>query len=202
MSIDSPVSAHEYLCTAALSKIELSLYCLERSCRSANIIASGADFMTPAEWLASIYARAVTAARTSTFRLLATICASSVFTVAGLLTYQTLQRRLTRKALRDSVEARFPASSRAASVVSKDEQLDDEVDDFLQPKGSLTRNASVEDINARAVDEEIIKEQLARNIAFLGEEAVAKIRTSFVVVVGLGGVGSAAGEERHNETRL
>ncbi|CCH41718.1 putative membrane protein [Wickerhamomyces ciferrii] len=39
-------------------------------------------------------------------------------------------------------------------------------------------------------DEELIKEQLARNYAFLGEEGMAKIREEFVVVVGAGGVGS------------
>ncbi|KND03762.1 uncharacterized protein SPPG_01218 [Spizellomyces punctatus DAOM BR117] len=41
-------------------------------------------------------------------------------------------------------------------------------------------------------DEGLIREQLARNYAFLGEEGVAKIRSSFVIVVGLGGVGSHA----------
>lgn len=38
----------------------------------------------------------------------------------------------------------------------------------------------------------LISEQLSRNIAFLGEERVDKIRNSFVIVVGLGGVGSHA----------
>jgi tRNA A37 threonylcarbamoyladenosine dehydratase len=39
-------------------------------------------------------------------------------------------------------------------------------------------------------DEELIREQLARNYAFLGEDGMAKIRDQFVVVVGAGGVGS------------
>ncbi|ODV88153.1 hypothetical protein CANARDRAFT_5451 [[Candida] arabinofermentans NRRL YB-2248] len=38
--------------------------------------------------------------------------------------------------------------------------------------------------------EELIKEQLARNYAFLGEEGAQKVRDQFVVVVGAGGVGS------------
>lgn len=38
--------------------------------------------------------------------------------------------------------------------------------------------------------EELIREQLSRNYAFLGEDGMARIRDSFVVVVGLGGVGS------------
>lgn len=45
-----------------------------------------------------------------------------------------------------------------------------------------------------AIDQEIIDEALARNLAFLGPEALAKVRGSFVIVVGLGGVGSAAGQ--------
>lgn len=41
-------------------------------------------------------------------------------------------------------------------------------------------------------DEELIKEQLSRNNAFFGPERLSKIRNSFVIVVGLGGVGSHA----------
>jgi tRNA threonylcarbamoyladenosine dehydratase len=41
-------------------------------------------------------------------------------------------------------------------------------------------------------DEELIREQLARNYAFFGEDGMAKIRNSTVVIVGCGGVGSWA----------
>ncbi|KAJ3130168.1 hypothetical protein HK098_005415 [Nowakowskiella sp. JEL0407] len=41
-------------------------------------------------------------------------------------------------------------------------------------------------------NEEIIREQLARNYAFLGESGVTKVRNAFVIVIGLGGVGSHA----------
>ena len=41
-------------------------------------------------------------------------------------------------------------------------------------------------------DEELIREQLARNYAFFGEEGMARIRKGSVVVVGCGGVGSWA----------
>ncbi|KAJ3261363.1 hypothetical protein HK103_005971 [Boothiomyces macroporosus] len=40
--------------------------------------------------------------------------------------------------------------------------------------------------------QELMDEQLSRNIAFLGKEGVDKVRKSFVIVVGLGGVGSHA----------
>ncbi|KAI8619626.1 hypothetical protein BC830DRAFT_1103319 [Chytriomyces sp. MP71] len=42
------------------------------------------------------------------------------------------------------------------------------------------------------VPEELVREQLSRNYSFLGEEGVAAVRASFVIVVGLGGVGSHA----------
>ncbi|KAF9534548.1 hypothetical protein BGW38_010453, partial [Lunasporangiospora selenospora] len=42
------------------------------------------------------------------------------------------------------------------------------------------------------LNEDMIREQLSRNIAFLGEEGVEKLRNSFVIIVGAGGVGSWA----------
>lgn len=38
--------------------------------------------------------------------------------------------------------------------------------------------------------DELVREQLARNYAFFGEEGMASIRGASVVVVGCGGVGS------------
>ncbi|KAJ7084949.1 ubiquitin-protein ligase molybdopterin-converting factor, partial [Mycena epipterygia] len=43
-----------------------------------------------------------------------------------------------------------------------------------------------------AYDEDLIREQLARNYVFFGDEAMAKIRKGTVVIVGCGGVGSWA----------
>ena len=44
--------------------------------------------------------------------------------------------------------------------------------------------------NGNAEEEAIIKEQLARNTVFLGEDGIDKVRKSFVIVVGVGGVGT------------
>lgn len=59
---------------------------------------------------------------------------------------------------------------------------------------SSSEEARAAKIAARArqgdYDEELVLEQLARNRVFLGDEGLAKLRGSFVVVVGLGGVGS------------
>ncbi|KAI9090815.1 hypothetical protein DFS34DRAFT_653873 [Phlyctochytrium arcticum] len=48
------------------------------------------------------------------------------------------------------------------------------------------------DIQESRVDEGLVREQLSRNYAFLGEQGVADVRKAFVIVVGLGGVGSHA----------
>ncbi|KAF2157679.1 hypothetical protein K461DRAFT_264550 [Myriangium duriaei CBS 260.36] len=59
-----------------------------------------------------------------------------------------------------------------------------------------TEDARAAALAARArdgfYDEELIQEQLARNRVFLTDEGLAKLRGSFVVVVGCGGVGSHA----------
>ncbi|RXW12746.1 hypothetical protein EST38_g13112 [Candolleomyces aberdarensis] len=58
---------------------------------------------------------------------------------------------------------------------------------------SLPEEVKVSKIQeAGEYDEELIREQLARNYAFFGDEGMQKIRGSSVVVVGCGGVGSWA----------
>jgi hypothetical protein len=46
--------------------------------------------------------------------------------------------------------------------------------------------------NDSSIEEQLIKEQLSRNESFLGKDSLMKVRKSFVIVVGLGGVGSHA----------
>ena len=41
-------------------------------------------------------------------------------------------------------------------------------------------------------DEDLIKEQLARNYSFFGDEGMARVRAGSVIIVGCGGVGSWA----------
>ncbi|KAI2733671.1 hypothetical protein CBS147332_686 [Penicillium roqueforti] len=56
-----------------------------------------------------------------------------------------------------------------------------------QRSAALARRAQQGDY-----DDDLILEQLARNRVFLGDEGLAKLRSSFIVVVGCGGVGSHA----------
>ncbi|KAI9316942.1 hypothetical protein DFJ73DRAFT_635816 [Zopfochytrium polystomum] len=58
--------------------------------------------------------------------------------------------------------------------------------------GTTATSAQSARSSRTAIPEELIREQLSRNYAFFGEEAMKKVRGSFVVVVGVGGVGSHA----------
>ncbi|GJJ71963.1 tRNA threonylcarbamoyladenosine dehydratase [Entomortierella parvispora] len=60
------------------------------------------------------------------------------------------------------------------------------------PATVIDARGAIQPGGALEMDEELVKEQLARNIAFLGEEGVEKLRNSFVIIVGAGGVGSWA----------
>lgn len=195
--------------------------------------------MAISDYLSSIYSRFSVFSRTTTFRFIVAITASSILTSISLLSFQSFQRRIHRKALRDSVEGKLalreeekqlkeqqdqyhnrPSISRKTTIDDRDDELIDysdaekaqqqRRDRKLQQQqqqqqngyhGSTTPDSrdsvggtNTDQSSSRIYDEEIIREQLARNIAFLGEEAVQKIRDSFVIVVGIGGVGSAAGQ--------
>ncbi|KAK2460838.1 hypothetical protein APHAL10511_007308 [Amanita phalloides] len=57
---------------------------------------------------------------------------------------------------------------------------------------NYTTDKAAHDLQSTGYDEGLIREQLARNYAFFGEEAMTKIRKGMVVIVGCGGVGSWA----------
>lgn len=88
---------------------------------------------------------------------------ASLGTVALLSAHSTYRRRVRRK------------------------ELDKEVLDALAAKDLNAHN-----VPSVAYDEGLVREQLARNYAFFGEESMAKLRKGSVVIVGCGGVGSWA----------
>ncbi|KAI8925810.1 hypothetical protein BC831DRAFT_459505 [Entophlyctis helioformis] len=112
---------------------------------------------------------------------LATAAASGGLAVFGILWFRDWLRRrrelrqfkadLTKQMSFDDLDGKTASSG---SMFGGQSML-------VNPGGGLTEDA-----------EELVREQLARNIAFLGEEGVARCRRSFVIVVGLGGVGSHA----------
>jgi hypothetical protein len=136
------------------------------------------------------FERTVTFSRTANGKLVLTVAASSAATAAVILLTFDYRRRTARQRLRDDVERdqrRRPASPDAAG----EKRLRT---DRLSPLGlPVSEDVAEEDAaGERAYDDTLIREQLARNLAFLGEDGLRKVREAFVVVVGLGGVGSAA----------
>lgn len=129
--------------------------------------------------------------------VLTTAAAASVVSVAATLGVQAFLLREKRRALEEEVEAKtssidssvplnefgIPITSTANSNSEKEKQ-------DKPAKKPLFGNT---DSNGKPeYDEELIDEQLARNRAFLTPAGLDKVRNSFVVIVGAGGVGSWA----------
>lgn len=123
----------------------------------------------------------------SRFHFAATALLSGVVAAGAILGYQRMAKEERLSRLKSSI----PAVNDNADM-SGSQQLTD----F---GATLPTNADKEDIRNAALarramagdyDEELILEQLARNAIFLGDGGLAKLRGSFVVVVGCGGVGS------------
>ncbi|WRT68055.1 uncharacterized protein IL334_005030 [Kwoniella shivajii] len=112
--------------------------------------------------------------------LFLTAAATAVATTSVILSYQALRREHRTTKLKQQVgeDVEEWERSRAGSGLgTPDEKIERMVrKDKEWRKGEF--------------DEGLIREQLTRNYNFLGEESMAKVRNSFVVVVGCGGVGS------------
>ncbi|GAA6015712.1 hypothetical protein JCM10207_008771 [Rhodosporidiobolus poonsookiae] len=143
----------------------------------------------------SFTSRLADSLRTPTGQLLVVAAASTAFTAGSILAAQSLRRATRRRRLKSTVEETL------------EDELDDgedELMDFTRPVGSRRSSlAGVSKKAARAAEgrkgagkkktsEVIVREALARNYAFFGDEKMDAVRDKFVVVVGLGGVGSAA----------
>ncbi|KAK8851614.1 ubiquitin-protein ligase molybdopterin-converting factor [Apiospora arundinis] len=114
-----------------------------------------------------------------------TAIVSGAVVASAILGYQQLQRNERINKLKDSIpslEADRDALGKltnygGASTTDKEDQRNE----------ALARRAQAGDY-----DDELILEQLARNRVFLTPEGLDKLRNSFVIVVGCGGVGSHA----------
>lgn len=150
----------------------------------------------------SLLVRLGDAVRSPTGRLATVAVVSTAVTAASIFAGQALRRATKRHKLADSVR----------EVVDDGDYSDsDELVDFTKPVGS--RRSSMASVaqkpaskagraggaegkaNGRKkakTSEVIVREALARNYAFFGDEKMDAIRNKFVVVIGVGGVGSAA----------
>lgn len=120
-------------------------------------------------------------------QLVVTAVAASAVTAGLFSAYNQYTRRQKRRELNDEVLRALAASDEKGKAPLE-----------LGPSGPTSGTASTPAENhhapplGHAYSEELIREQLARNYAFFGDEGMAKIRQGTVVVVGCGGVGSWA----------
>ncbi|KAK4117734.1 hypothetical protein N656DRAFT_786387 [Canariomyces notabilis] len=119
-------------------------------------------------------------------QLAATAVVSAAVAAAAVLSYQRLQqdgRRASR--LKQSIpgpnesDSALPTLTRVGPLPKPDKE-----DEHNQVLAHRAQNGDF--------DDELILEQLARNRVFLGDEGLARLRDSCVVIVGCGGVGSHA----------
>lgn len=127
-------------------------------------------------------------------QLVFTALAASALTAAAITSYNSYSRQQKRNELNrqvlTSVDSRPSPSERGGDGGEKSpprpEQiyLNGGVDYKSEEWSGSERSASY--------NEDLVREQLARNYAFFGEEGMKKIRGASVAVIGCGGVGSWA----------
>lgn len=119
--------------------------------------------------------------RSENARLAAAAVTASALTLASMGVYQSIAKRRRRDQLQQEVRD-------ALATTPPEPELDTK--QLASARQALDVFAS--DISSKSFDETIVREMLARNYAFLGEEAMTRVRGGRVVVVGCGGVGSWA----------
>lgn len=118
------------------------------------------------------------------FHLFATAVLSGA-TVALILGYQGRGREQRLSELKRSIPSPGDGDHHTNRLNNFGASSESAVDKEDARNQALSRRALAGDF-----DEELILEQLARNRVFLGPEGLTKLRGSFVIVVGCGGVGS------------
>lgn len=115
-------------------------------------------------------------------QLIGTAIAASLATAALLTSYNNYDRKKRRRHLEEDIKRSLLENDSATRS------------NFPTSQPVIANNATPPNgpSGGHEYDEDLIQEQLARNYAFFGEEAMAKIRNSHVVIVGAGGVGSWA----------
>ncbi|TFK31542.1 ubiquitin-protein ligase molybdopterin-converting factor [Crucibulum laeve] len=112
-------------------------------------------------------------------QLIGTALAASLATAGLLSAYQGYTKRAKRRHLDNEIKR---------SLTAHDFGQNDDIRELEFEQQSNTSNLR----QGPEYSEELIREQLARNYAFFGDEGMAKVRQGTVVVVGCGGVGSWA----------
>jgi tRNA threonylcarbamoyladenosine dehydratase len=126
--------------------------------------------------------------RSHKVQLVATAIGASVVTASALTAYTQFTRREKRKHLDEYVRNSIASGKSNLDINSASASLN--ASRSLTPPPVTAQNPPV-DFQVQ-FDEDLIREQLARNYAFFGDTGMAKIRGGSVVIVGCGGVGSWA----------
>lgn len=111
-------------------------------------------------------------------QLLLTAVSACVITSTLLAAYDAYRRRERRRDLDEDV---------LRSITTHEEPSVHGLPVMTEEK---TEETYIRSNRIGGYDEDLVKEQLARNYAFFGDEGMARIRAGSVVVVGCGGVGS------------
>lgn len=113
-------------------------------------------------------------------QLVTTAIAASVATGAAFSAYNAYSRRTKRRNLNDDILKSISSKGSNFNFQKHASNSDEQHEEIaLKPRTG-------------AFDEDLIREQLARNYAFFGDEGMEKLRGGSVAVVGCGGVGSWA----------
>jgi len=129
-------------------------------------------------------------------QLVFTALAASALTAAAITSYNSYSRQKKRDELSRQVLNSVTASSsssergggrkRRGTSPPRPEQI------YLNGGAEYGSGEWDGNASSAAYDEDLVREQLARNYAFFGEEGMKKIRGASVAVIGCGGVGSWA----------
>jgi len=120
-------------------------------------------------------------------QLIITALAASLATASLFHAYNTHTKRVRRRKLDQEIHLSIATHGTLAHNVPKPPSRATTLNG-VGP--SLPTSTGIGD--AADYDEDLIREQLARNYAFFGEKGMERIREGRVVVVGCGGVGSWA----------
>ncbi|TFK52933.1 ubiquitin-protein ligase molybdopterin-converting factor [Heliocybe sulcata] len=117
--------------------------------------------------------------------LVLTALTTSLVTASLFTAYDSYRRQRARRLLDEDVR-------RSLATHEPKEDISSKVSRRASPEPGRRENDWAALDGSASYDDELVREQLARNYAFFGEEGMAKVRGGSVVIVGCGGVGSWA----------
>lgn len=122
-------------------------------------------------------------ARSHKSQLIVTAVIASLTTATIISAYDAYTKKKRRKLLEQDIRRSLASNASRHDVARALESVVSEEPKFIyRPPDNFEYE----------YDEDLVREQLARNYAFFGEEGMSKIRKGTVVIVGCGGVGSWA----------